>query len=209
MGVKLNNDGIDVILFNDTFFPAIDGTIRVVDNYAKTIMKQGSVLVVAPKFAKEPTNIEYPVMRTASLRFLMKDFALGIRLFTAKDKKRIKEAHADIYHAHSPFIIGHFALREAKRNHVPIVTTFHSKLKDDFYQYTKSKFLTNILMRYILRFYNSVDAIWACSESTAKLLKSYGITKPITVMENGTDFIYPDDVEGLIAKTRSNFQINT
>ena len=50
-------------------------------------------------------------------------------------------------------------LKYAKKHKIPVVATLHSQFEKDFYRSTKSKFLTKILlkkiMKTVIRFWNS------------------------------------------------------
>ncbi len=49
------------------------------------------------------------------------------------------------------------------------------------------------MAKWVVNFYNSCDAVWACSEGTAETLRSYGYQGEITVMTNGTSFKAPEN----------------
>lgn len=198
---------LNVIFFIDNFSPAIDGVVRTVENYASILSKENRVSVVAPKYYKYKDNFEYEVMRTIAISKSKKNFAVALHSKNTKVARKIKSQKAQIYHAHSPFTVGHFALKEAKKNKVPIIATFHSKYKDDIYQVTHSKLITYFIMKYIIRFYNRCDYVWACSNATANTLREYGYKKQIMVMENGTDFVFPNNYEELVSKVRKKYKI--
>lgn len=199
---------ISAVQFVDRFLPEVDGVVRVVENYARIMSRNVRSLIVAPRYSHYQDNSDYDVVRVTSLRSRITDLAIPVRAANRIPKRLLKKRHADIYHAHSPFIVGHFALHEARKNGVPIVATFHSKYKDDFLQITKSRFLTRFCMKYIMDFYNACDVVWACSKTTADTLRSYGYTKEITVMENGTDFSYPSNAQELKAKVMETYHID-
>jgi len=106
----------------------------------------------------------------------------------------------DILHSHSPFSSGNLAYRIAKRWNIPLVTTFHTKYREDFMQAMKSKLLVDIAIRQLVEFYKKVDHVWVPSEETIETLRSYGFRGPVEVMPNGTDLIVPEsELPGLRA----------
>lgn len=205
---KKSSDSLSVVLFVDNFYPAVDGVVRTVHNYAKILNETDRVAVVAPRYFHFVDNQPYKVIRSASLYSIFKDVAVAIKSTNLRARYQIRKQRANLYHVHSPFVIGHFALRLARRNHVPIVATFHSKYKDDFMKYFNNRLVTSFLMGYVMRFYNAVDEVWACSPATADTLRSYGFKKNIVVMENGTDFVFPDNIERLKSLARQKFGID-
>lgn len=197
----MKDDEIKVLQFCDNYYPQIDGVIKVVDNSSKILNERGSVKVVVPKYRKnfyDDSNFSYDVLRkkTRSIHFN------GIEIPLPKSTKRlthlIKRYDADIYHIHSPFFIGRYALRLAKKYKVPVIGTFHSQFKKDILSITNNERLANMLIKGIVKVFNQCSEVWAPSKSTADILKSYGYKKDIYIMENGTDFVYPDNIDLII-----------
>lgn len=196
------------VQFIDRFLPEIDGVVRVVENYANILSEDRPTYVVAPRYKGYSDEQRFEILRAKS--FTSKSINVSIPIFNSnrKIRKYLKEKNVDIYHAHSPFIIGHLGLSLARKNNVPIVASFHSRYKDDFKQYVKLNFIVRFLMKYIVKFYDAVDVVWACSEKARDLLIEYGCNNEIRVMENGTDFTYPDNLDDLIDNARTEFKIN-
>ncbi len=178
------------IQFIDLFYPNIDGVVRTVDRYA-THMDSA---VVAPRPQTEYTDaFAYPVWRTRALRIPFVGYGWPTPEPSPRLKQHIVGFGADVFHVHSPFMLGHYALKLAKKRNIPVVSTFHSKYYDDFKRITHSEALARFAVRYIVRFYNQCDAVWACSHGTAQTLRDYGYEGPIEVMPNGADaFLCPD-----------------
>ena len=70
-----------------------------------------------------------------------------------------------------------------------------------------SPLVADAAVKEIVKFYENVDAVWACSEGTADTLRGYGYRGGITVMDNGTDYSYPDRPEILKAAAAEKFGI--
>ena len=45
----MKEDKITIGLFNDTYYPLVDGVVQVVDNYARLLSKKANVVVFVPK----------------------------------------------------------------------------------------------------------------------------------------------------------------
>ncbi len=178
------------IQFIDLFYPNIDGVVRTVDRYAANMQ----ATVVAPRSQKGYVDKDdYPVLRTRALRIPFVGYGWPMPEPSKALKAAIRDFQADIFHVHSPFMLGHYALKQAKKLGIPVVATFHSKYYDDFKRITHSEMLARFVVRYIVRFYNRCDAVWACSEGTAQTLREYGYRGTIEVMPNGADpFSCPD-----------------
>ena len=64
---------------------------------------------------------------------------------------------------------------------------FTPNTNDDFLKVTHSKWIANTVVRYIVRFYQSCDEVWAVNRQTGDVLRSYGYQGDIQIMPNGTD----------------------
>ena len=203
------NNRFRIVIFTENFFPQIDGVVRVVDLYAKGLKALGyQVLVVAPKYKHHVHIEEYEVIRVPSFKlFGMMKYPLAIIPWSRKLKKIFQYDGRQIFHTHAPFFLARKALKIAKKEHVPIITTFHSKYYDDFYTFSNCKWLAKYLTKDIVKFYLKVNQVWAVSLKTSQTLTSYGYPKDIFVMENGTDFQAPDHLEEVQEKIRHMYQL--
>ncbi|MBR3242167.1 MAG: glycosyltransferase [Parasporobacterium sp.] len=195
--------------FVDTFYPVIDGVARVVDNYAKNLNSYDDVdcCVFCPEIDKSyKDDFSYDVIRTKSLP-LLADYRIPTPKLSNAPKVAFQERKPDLVHAHSPFTLGHYGLELAKKYKVPFVTSFHSKYYDDFLQRTGSKLLAKKLVDYIVRFYEQADSVWTVGVSTAETLRSYGYKGEITLMDNATTMIYPENPEENIKLLDKNWQL--
>lgn len=203
-------DKIVPIELIDNYFPIIDGVVHTVHNYALEMSKTSDVAVVTPKTKKknEEIYIPYKVIYTKRYPIPFPEYSLSAAKLDGKCKAEIKSMNPDIFHTHSPFWVGGFALSYGKKLGVPVVSTFHSKYYDDVLNITKSKLIANIVKNYVVNHYNRADSVWACSHGTAETLRSYGYKGDIFVMENGSAMQIPDEKRpALEAAARAKFEI--
>ena len=189
-----------IMQYCDNFYPQVDGVIKVVDNYARIMNERETAKVVVPQYKMKQSNdllLSYEVLRRPAFAVTFKQTEVPLPKKAGELTKKIQEYSADIYHAHSPFFIGNYALKLARKHHVPIVATFHSQFEKDALTLTHSKLITKCLVKSVVRFFNRCDEVWAPSKSTAEVLKSYGYKKEIFIMENGTDFNYFNNAKDL------------
>jgi 1,2-diacylglycerol 3-alpha-glucosyltransferase len=185
--------------FNDSYFPIMDGVGMVAHNYALWMnTKYGKASLVTSKAAGYIDSADYEVIRFKSLVLLgLKPYRLGIPSFDFEFKRKLDRNHFTILHTHCPFISGRVALRLAQKDHIPLVTTFHSKYREDFKKTVKRQIFIDLMMKYIIDFYNKIDYVWVPNHSTGKTLKEYGFTGNYEIMPNGTDLRIPSD-SGLV-----------
>lgn len=180
----------------DLFFPSVDGVVRTVDAYARGMTKRGHYCcVVCPRLDRKYTDTQdYDVFRTPSLYLPGFTFHVPLPIRTAKLKKLFRERTFHVLHAHSPFMLGNLAIRLGRKYNIPVVATFHSKYYDDALNITHSRFLSTIVMNFVVDFYSRVDEVWACSRTTAETLRGYGYNGEIKVMENGVEVLDIPDI---------------
>lgn len=191
--------------FTDTFLPVVDGVGRVVLAYANELSALGhQVSVIAPLY---DTGFRggYPFELIDYLAYKVPtagQYKTGSAYADGHYRKRIAMVKPDIMHAHGPFSAGREALRLARLRRRPLVASFHSKYYDDFYKAVKSDALAKLALSNVVSFYEKCDEVWAVSESTAEVLRSYGFQGDIQVMPNGVSLreAAPQDLKRLEAQ---------
>jgi glycosyltransferase involved in cell wall biosynthesis len=185
--------------FNESYPPIMDGVGMVTRQYATWLnRKYGTGIAVTVQMPGEveddPDGPE--VMRVGSVAVPgMPPYRAPVPFFSPKVKKRLKSIPFDIVHSHAPFVLGRMARSIAQERGIPIVTTFHSKYRDDFEKALPTRGMREIAMRYILKFYHSVDMVWVPNRATVETVREYGYTGPVDVMYNGTDLDLPSDID--------------
>lgn len=189
-------------LFIDSFFPTIDGVAVGINSIGKILSKSVDLTVFCPApkdGVYDDSDRPYKVIRCRSKKipFVKKiDYDWPKPNSDKEFKKKLKESNLDLVHIRSPFAVGKMGLRYAKKHRIPTVITLHSQFKKDFYKATKSKMLTAIMMRNIMKVFNATDEAWTVNEASKAVLREYGINKEPIAMENGTDML-PIENKGL------------
>lgn len=176
-------------LITDTFLPLVDGVGRVVIAYADQLCTMGHQVTVSAPLYDTGHRGGYPFELVDYAAFRVPktpQYKTGSPTLDGHYRRRMEMIPLDIVHAHSPLVAGQEALRLKKQRGIPLIGTFHSKYYDDFLKVTKSETIAKSLLKPIIRFYKQCDEVWAVSQSSAKVLASYGFSGPIHVMTNGT-----------------------
>jgi len=100
-----------------------------------------------------------------------------------------------------------FFAENAKKYDVPCIVTFHTKFKDEFLRITKSKAITNFMMKRIMKAINHQDYIWTVSNGSAETLREYGYKGDITVIRNGTDMTLPANPDELVKRVNEEYKL--
>ena len=180
-------------LFIDTWYPMVDGVIKVVDNYARRLVQYCDVVVFCPAtrgYSKEEdTKLPYKVVRCNSLPLISNDYDIPTPALDPVFEAQLVRSGIDFVHIHSPFTVGLAGVLYAKLHKLPVVATLHSQYKQDFEKpLGKIKPAVSVAMNAIMRVFNLCDECWAVNEGIKELYqKEYGLTAPCKVRLNATD----------------------
>ena len=196
-------DKIKICEMCDAFYPAVDGVVNVVKNYSQILNKKSCCKACVPSAGRKSDYVdkeEFEVIRCASMR-APEGYRTALPFLDKRCAKKIDAEKFDIIHAHSPFGMGRFALKRARKNKIPLVATLHTQYHQDFERVLKGfKPLVNFMIRYIMKVYNKADSVWTVSKGSCEILRQYGYKGDIRVIRNGTDFVYPENAEELKKK---------
>ena len=198
-----------IALFVDSYFPMVDGVVNVVDNYAKLLGKEFDVMVFAPKSRNKGyvDNVPYKLQRCKAVKIFFLEYDMAMPGLDSSFKKALKEFKPDIVHLHSPFGVGKLAITYGKKHHVPIVATFHSQFKRDFYRATKSKALSAIMLKTVMSVFKKADVVWTLNDFCVNLVREYGYKGRVEIVPNGTNFVIDNDTEYYKKIAEDNFGI--
>ena len=153
----LNFALMKVGLFIDTWYPMVDGVIKVVDNYARRLTNYCDVVVFCPDTGQVEKALPYQVEQCSSLPFFTNDYSVPLSALDPVFDARLIRSGIDLVHIHSPFTIGMAGLAYAKMNGLPVVATLHSQYRQDFEQnlhYLSQPWNISAHLQFLLSQYN-------------------------------------------------------
>jgi 1,2-diacylglycerol 3-alpha-glucosyltransferase len=183
--------------YNDTYRPIMDGVAICTENYVHWLNHDHErSILVTPRFPEYSYRADYEVYTFHSVPFLpMRPFRIGLPFLDQDFKEQIETVNFRLIHSHCPFVTGLMARKTARERGVPHVSTFHSKYHEDFLRVFKSKQVVKQLLKQVVSFYESADAVWTPNTSTAETLRSYGYRGEIDVVSSGTDMSSPTEAQ--------------
>ena len=174
--------------FVDTYPPEVDGVGRVTQAYCSTLRQMGhTAYYVAPSSPTAENHYDFPLVLSGSLAFPGELFRVGTPAFDRKYRAQLDAIPFDIVHAHSPFLAWSEAHRVSKKRDIPLVSTFHSKYRDDVRAKTHSRAIAALAVKGIVQQYEKCDAVWTLNNATADVLREYGYRGKLLIMPNGTN----------------------
>lgn len=187
-------------IFNDNFPPVLDGVALTAKNYADCLSRKGHEVCVVTPYAPQMPQCPYPIYTYPSMPLLMrKPYRLGVPQIDYNFRRQLASLPFSIVHAHCPFTSGTLALKTARKQHIPLVATFHSKYRQDFERAIPSDYIVDVVINHIVSFYEKAYEVWIPQASVEPTLREYGYKGKVTVVENGNDFVTP---AGQIEKMR-------
>ena len=196
-------------LFIDTWYPMVDGVIKVVDNYARRLLNYCDVVVFCPEARgmdyKDDSSLPYKVVRCSSLPMIRYDYNIPTPALDPVFEAKLITSGIDLVHIHSPFAVGLAGLLFAKIHRIPVVATLHSQYRQDFEGALHFKPALDTVMASIMGVFNSCDECWAVNGGIKDLyVNEYGLTAPCKVRLNATDHMpVPDPAEAAAIVNRT------
>lgn len=183
-----------VALFTDVYKPIANGVVNHVALLKRHLEALGDeVWLFVP--GAQPAALEEPnVESLPGLPLGATGYHVGLQ-FTRRQRALLR--HMDILHVHHPFASGALGIFCARRYHIPLLFTNHTRY--DLYAREYAHFvpagLSEATLRAYFRAFSRVcAAIIAPSASAAQVIQAWGVDSPIAVIPNGVDlerFITP------------------
>lgn len=201
-------------LFIDTYYPMVDGVIKVVDNYARRLAQKGDVTVFCPgsrdsSYEEDAVKFPYRIQRCLSLPLPHLDYTFPTPLLDARFIASLAHSRLDIVHIHSPFTVGTAGMNYAKLHKTPLVATLHSQYKQDIEKNLHLKPGIDLAMFGLMNVFNACDECWAVNEAIKQLyIEEYGLTAPCRVKLNATDHTPVADKEVAARKVNETYGLD-
>lgn len=201
-----------VIMFSDSFFPVTGGRETVIYNLMKNIQKFTPAELVSATFNGKPEFIKdnklgFIVTRFPSIRVTKNEYLVKTpKKIKNKIEEDIKNSNVGLLHTHTKFSLANYAIKLSKTYNLPIITTCHTNYIMQYKNQLKCPIIYKPLLRYVVKTINKMDEVVTVSNFMRNQLKSIGVTKPITVIPNGTDLINvtPSESELTLVKEKYN-----
>ena len=121
--------------FNESYPPSMDGVGEIVYDYVHELRTMGDecyAVVAGDKHAAayDAANDDRGVLRSI-MHVIPMISPYGYTKIRKEVKDKVASLDFDIVHAHSPFMMGRYAIKTARKKNIPVVMTFHSQFKKD------------------------------------------------------------------------------
>ncbi len=176
--------------FTEVYRPIINGVVASVDGLAGGLRALGhEVQCFAPHIPGSDNGDGSLRMPSLPLP-ISTPYRLTVPLVSRRNRRGIIN-NLDVLHAHSPFVTGWMSVRYARRLHVPLVYTYHTRLEEYVHYLPFDPKATRYAASTLTRsFANLADAVIVPTPAMRRRLAEIGVTAHIEVVPSGIDLAH-------------------
>ena len=176
-----------VALFTECWRPLVNGVVASIGALRTGLHRHDvGVTIVTPKFpnALDDTN---DIVHVPSLPLpTSTGYRLCVPFVNARDRERIRAA--SVVHVHSPFVTGWLGANIARRNAIPLVFTYHTRIDEYAHYAPVDARMTRAAMIALTRtFANRADAVIVPTHAMEERLREIGVRARIAVIASAID----------------------
>lgn len=179
---------MNIGLFSDTYFPQLNGVATSIRTLATALEKRGhNVYIFTPSDPRCHEGYDtLQVYRIPSVPVhFVRDYRAGY-VFSPFLARKITDLDLDIIHTQTEFCLGALGRFISTTQGIPLVHTYHTMYEDYVHYIGGGRIISKEMARDFSGIYcNAATAVIAPTRKTEQLLKSYGVTKPISIIPTG------------------------
>jgi 1,2-diacylglycerol 3-alpha-glucosyltransferase len=180
-----------VAMFTNNYLPFIGGVPLSIDRLYRGLVRVGEAVKIFAPACPQPWNDpeDGSVVRCAALfNARLSGFPVA-NVFSRKIKAAFKAFECDLVHVHHPFWIGKKGMHLAKKEGIPVVFTYHTRLEryTHYLPFPGTALKSLVAHLLIKHFANRCDAIITPTPSTEEYLRNLGVSALIETIPTGID----------------------
>ncbi len=206
-----NTRKLNIAMFTNNYSPYIGGVPISINRLAKGLREKGhNVYIFAPDYPEaEQENTPYIVRCKLLGYYKRKQFNYAVvNIFSPEIRKEFALLNIDVIHVHHPFWMGSLGLILGKRNRIPVIFTFHTRL-DKYAHFVPCfrKIFEKYYSHHIIQhFSHKCNAVFAPTDSAKEYLEMIGVRRYKTVLTTGIDFSNSENADTKeISKIRNTY----
>ncbi|MEA1959952.1 MAG: glycosyltransferase family 4 protein [Bacillota bacterium] len=173
-------------IFTDSYKPYTSGVVTSISTFKEELTRMGhEVHIFAPSYPNYDEE-EENVYRFYSVPSPTNpDYTLAIPVYPGINIL-LKKLKLDVIHVHSPFTMGRVGLRYARKYHIPILFTYHTRY-DQYVHYVPvaQDIAKEVTVKYSTHFCNTCDHVVVPSPEIADIVKDFAVKTPVSVIPTG------------------------
>lgn len=177
-----------VALFSGNYNYVRDGANQALNKLVGHVLGRGvrvrvySPTVSKPAFTPTGDLVDVPAVPLPGGRG---EYRLA-RALPSRPRRDLEAFRPNLVHVSAPELLGHAALRWAKRHDIPTIASLHTRF-ETYPRYYGLRVVEPLLVRMLTRFYNQCDRVLVPGNSMAELIRRWGVTAPISIWSRGID----------------------
>ncbi|MFN3596126.1 MAG: glycosyltransferase family 4 protein [Rubricoccaceae bacterium] len=176
-----------VALFTGNYHHVEDGVTRTLGRVVGHLIEGGhAVLVFGPTVPAPPVSQPGTLVPVPSVSAPGRPEYRVSTAFSRAAQHRAEAFAPEIVHIATPDVLGHAALRWARRRGLPVVATYHTHFAS-YLDYYRLGFAEGALWRVLARFYNRCDEVYVPTPSMAEVLRARGIRSTMRLWPRGVE----------------------
>lgn len=192
-----NDVRIETVQFTDVYYPLRGESAKHVEDYARSLNEDGyATRVFVPKYKLKVGNYEtkdYPLIHAPSIRFFFTPYVWATPNIRIPLKLSLEPNGALlVFHAQTPFFMGKYALKMARRYDVPIVVSFRHPFYHKLKRSLHSRLIAKLVELNGLSLYKRCDAVFVPSIESKEELRKKGYKGPVMVVSDAYE-AYDDE----------------
>ena len=193
-----------IAMMTNNYKPFVGGVPISIERLADSLRDLGhTVYIFAPDY-KSPMDDDEYIFRFPTMKHKIAGAIPIPNLIYSYVKKTISTLDIDLIHVHHPVMIGNVATRLGKEFHIPVVFTYHTRYEQYLHYLKPFGYLQNkasqgnlleasiidfiqrqVIQRYLNRFLEKCDMVFAPTKSIQDYLKPFHIDTPINIAPTG------------------------
>jgi phosphatidylinositol alpha 1,6-mannosyltransferase len=177
-----------IALFSGNYNYVKDGANQALNRLTEFLDKSGATVRVYSPTVAEPAFEGYgEIVSVPSLRlpFGRGEYRLGVGL-SARVARDLDAFKPDIVHVSCPDIVGHAAIRYARKHRLPVVASLHTRF-ETYPRYYGMKWVEPTVEALLRRFYRRCDKVLVPSASMVGVVRAQGMNSQIDIWARGID----------------------
>jgi phosphatidylinositol alpha 1,6-mannosyltransferase len=167
---------VRIVMVAESFLPQINGVANTVRHVADRLLARGHELLIIAAGPGPDTYRDVPVLRARSFGIPgYKEFPVGLP--DPSIERAMAEFRPDLVHLASPFIIGAYGLRSARKLGLPTVAVFQTDIAGFARQYPWFAAADRGVWRWVRRVHSRADRTLAPSTTSVQQLVQGGVPR--------------------------------
>ena len=174
-------------IFTGNYNHIRDGVSLTLNRWVAFLLKHDvEVLVFGPTIEKPALEHSGTLIAVPSIRLPGRPEYRFSSSFPKKVRDKLEAFDPDLVHIATPDYLGLKALKWAKKNHVPVVSSYHTHFAS-YLKYYKLSLLEPLLWKYLSWFYGNCEHVYVPTPSMAETLKEKNIKSNLKIWARGIE----------------------